>query len=1196
MFKPIKTTWNRTIAGLLFGTSFAIVPLAVQAATNTFSFSNTTIGLGATGNPANGPTAVYGTNLNSGDVVVFDGIVIDVPGSTADAWGAVNLNAGGYLGLTGAALGVLAETGTASGNDWQLFLNGTGTSTHFGSAALDSRTNRIHIELTCTQNGSTTNMNYLVEIDQGVAGTFNASLSGSSAVTFNNNTIALSFGANVHSHQFIQNQPVMAVAAPTPSTLNIAPGATATFTATITAGYPLITAQQWRSNGVPIPTATNLSYTTPPVTTAYNGTQYSIAVTNLLNPANFVTTAASVLFVRSGPGIVPFNFPTTTTIAGYGPVTDPGVAISGSQLLAGDTVVFDGILTPNGAQPSDAWTAVNIAGSGYGNVTSAQLGVLVRQGTGPSQLFINGSGSTNPTGSGAATNRVRIELYPSANGSTTNMGWLVKIDQNLTGTFLPAVTGTNLTFPNNTLPLTFGSSGGSTFVYQDPQSPVSIFTQPNPLQVVAVGAPVTEGVTVLGWSPAFQWRKNGVAILNATNQTYTLGAASLADNGDKFTVVVSNRLSSLNVVTSTVANVSVLIPNNLSWYPTVDLTTWDIVTANWTTNGGSTPATFASGNNVTFDNLGYGIGGSTVTVTNAVNPNSVTVNVTGSDTYQLGGAGTVSGQSLHLTSADSSGVLGLQSAVSFSAITIDAGSTLDVGYGGTDIPAFSANNITNNGTIDFQNNAGVLTVAGVITGSGPVIKDGLGTTILSSPNSAYTIGAINSGTLLIASTPKAGSFDNEAELQPVSSASVLVIPNAITGGGHYAFTGFQTTILTGLSSFTGANRLAWGPVIVDNPQALGDANAGYTAVTGADNLGGLYLSNSITWTQPLELDPRLNAGVEATAPHISNWSGTNIVTSPLTFANGQGGSEINVEATVGQLTIDATGILANNVTANAIDLNLQGSAVGIWNGILSDSTTALNVLKRGTGTWTLGGANTYSGTTTVANGTLLITNSSSSASIAVQAGATLGGNGAILAGPVSVSASGTLVPGLPGGNAAGVLTVNSNLTLTLGSFTSVQINKTARTNDQVVGVNNLTYGGTLVVSNLSGTLAAGDAFPLFSATNYFGTFSSISPATPGSGLTWNTSTLAVDGKLRIATGSTVATNVVPITATVVGGNSLQLAWPTDHTGWTLEVQTNSLNAGLGTNWVRVATSTTTNVVSVPIVKANGSVFYRLIYP
>ncbi|HWY30240.1 MAG TPA: hypothetical protein VNX46_05775, partial [Candidatus Acidoferrum sp.] len=130
----------------------------------------------------------------------------------------------------------------------------------------------------------------------------------------------------------------------------------------------------------------------------------------------------------------------------------------------------------------------------------------------------------------------------------------------------------------------------------------------------------------------------------------------------------------------------------------------------------------------------------------------------------------------------------------------------------------------------------------------------------------------------------------------------------------------------------------------------------------------------------------------------------------------------------------------------------------------------------------------------------------------------------------------------------------------------------------------------------SGTLAAGDVFPLFSATNYFGSFSSISPAIPGSGLVWNTNTLSVDGKLRIVTGTTVPTNTVPIVATVTGGNSLRLAWPTDHIGWTLEVQTNSLIVGLGTNWVRLMTSTTTNEIFVPIVTANGSIFYRLVYP
>ena len=772
------------------------------------------------------------------------------------------------------------------------------------------------------------------------------------------------------------------------------------------------------------------------------------------------------------------------------------------------------------------------------------------------------------------------------------MGWLVEIDQNLTGTFLPAVTGTNLTFPNNTLPLTFGSSGASSFVYQNPQSPVSIFTQPNPLQVVAVGAPISVGVTVMGWSPAFQWRKNGAAILNATNESYTQAAATILDSGDQFTVVISNRLNSLNVLTSAVAHVSVLIPNNLSWYPMADFTTWDAVTPNWTTNGGVGQITFSSGNNVTFDALGYNIGGNSVTVTNAVNPNALTVNAAAYETYQLGGAGSVSGQSLHLT-GDGTGTLGLQASASFASATIDAGSTLDIGYAGTDDSAFGANYITNNGTIDFQNASTLLTISGVITGSGVVIQDGAGTTILSAPNSAYTIGSINSGVLLIASTPNPGEIPNSSELQPNSPASVLVIPNVVSGSGHYAFTGFQTTILTGVSTFYGANRIAWGPVIVDNPQALGDTGFGYTAVMGADNLGGLYLSNNITWSQALELDPRLNVGVEATAPQIANRSGTNIITSPLNFATGQGGSEINVEATAGQLTIDATSTLANNAGNNANNLNLQGSGTGIWNGVLSDGSTVLNVLKRGAGTWTLGGANTYSGTTTVSNGTLLINGTiSGTGNVSVSTGGTIGGNGGTIAGPMSVAAGGTLVPG---GTGAGVLTISNSLTLASGSFTSVKINKAAATEDKIAGVSALTYGGTLVVSNLSGTLTTNDNFKLFTASSYAGAFSSVTPAL-GAGLAWSTSTLATDGTLRITSGGNAPTNGTPIVWSVVGGNTLQMSWPATSPAWVLEAQTNSVHQGLGTNWVRVSASTTTNKMLMPVVPSNGSVFFRLVTP
>ena len=63
----------------------------------------------------------------------------------------------------------------------------------------------------------------------------------------------------------------------------------------------------------------------------------------------------------------------------------------------------------------------------------------------------------------------------------------------------------------------------------------------------------------------------------------------------------------------------------------------------------------------------------------------------------------------------------------------------------------------------------------------------------------------------------------------------------------------------------------------------------------------------------------------------------------------------------------------------------------------------------------------------------------------------------------------------------------------------------------------------------------------------------------------------------------------------VSGGVLTLSWPADHTGWTLQAQTNSLSTGLGTNWVTVTGSTATNKVIQAIDPANPAVFYRLKY-
>src|SRR5207302_3248372 len=60
-------------------------------------------------------------------------------------------------------------------------------------------------------------------------------------------------------------------------------------------------------------------------------------------------------------------------------------------------------------------------------------------------------------------------------------------------------------------------------------------------QMVTAGQTATFTVTATGTAPlSYQWQKNGTAIGAATTASYTTPATTAADNGDQFTVVVSN--------------------------------------------------------------------------------------------------------------------------------------------------------------------------------------------------------------------------------------------------------------------------------------------------------------------------------------------------------------------------------------------------------------------------------------------------------------------------------------------------------------------------------------------------------------------------------------------------------------------------------------------------------------------------------
>ena len=246
------------------------------------------------------------------------------------------------------------------------------------------------------------------------------------------------------------------------------------------------------------------------------------------------------------------------------------------------------------------------------------------------------------------------------------------------------------------------------------------------------------------------------------------------------------------------------------------------------------------------------------------------------------------------------------------------------------------------------------------------------------------------------------------------------------------------------------------------------------------------------------------------------------------------------------------------------------------------------------GTVVLTGTNTYTGTTTVGTGILLVNGSLGNTPVAVNTNATLGGTGAI-AGPVTVQAGGNLAPGiLTRGaltQAIGVLTAGNT---TVSGTTVIKIDRAAATNsDRLVAPSVVVNpGATLTVNNIgSPSFVAGDTFTLFS-TPISGAFTTVTlPTLPSTNVFW-TNNLAVNGTIAVVATVTVNPNPTNVTFSAAGGN-LTLSWPADHTGWTLQVQTNGLGVGLGTNWLNVPGSTVTNALSIPIGTAPGTVFYRL---
>jgi autotransporter-associated beta strand protein len=308
--------------------------------------------------------------------------------------------------------------------------------------------------------------------------------------------------------------------------------------------------------------------------------------------------------------------------------------------------------------------------------------------------------------------------------------------------------------------------------------------------------------------------------------------------------------------------------------------------------------------------------------------------------------------------------------------------------------------------------------------TGGITKAGNGTLIMSGNNSFAGDVLVSNGRLTIASNTGLGS---NAGGTSVADGAQLTLANGVT------VTGESLSIAGSGLSFTGALQTAsnatatWaGPVVIGTGGRVGSEPSGVLSLTGPISGGSLILSafGSDAAAGVLVVSNTSNSYTGATSIFrgVLRLGATNAlpVTTTLDVDAANSPTEPSVfdlagfNQTVGQLTRSANsagGSFITNSGASASTLTVNQSATSSFSGILQDGVSALNLSKSGSGTLTLSGVNTFSGSTTVNAGILAVGHASALGSTVgsttVVSGATLVLNDGITVTGESLSIAGT---------------------------------------------------------------------------------------------------------------------------------------------------------------------------------------------
>ncbi|EDH2126655.1 autotransporter outer membrane beta-barrel domain-containing protein [Salmonella enterica] len=744
-------------------------------------------------------------------------------------------------------------------------------------------------------------------------------------------------------------------------------------------------------------------------------------------------------------------------------VTTSGGEISGKNGIRVSKGSGNQITAKSGSKITATSTGISIA-SGNNQVTTESGSAIVAKDNG---ILIN-SGANNVTNGGSIT----------ATGSSISYG--IQYNSGASGTITN--TGTITTTGKGAGDASVYAHGGAVTINNSGTMDSSVF-----------GVYVTTGHTLNNLAGG-SITANTAVQLNGNNNTLANAGAILGDTNGVTINGSGNTLTSQGKITG---GTNAIFINSGSKNNTLTLNTGTEISGSITDGNNSASAN----NNLILD--GEGTLGSSISGLNSVTSS---------------GDWTLSGATMNLSGTTNSalwvksGTLIVNGAMTAKGATVDSGTTLQIGNGGT-LGAFNGD-IVDNGTLTF-NRSDAAVYGSVISGSGNVVKQGGGELTLSNNNSYSGGTTIAEGTLTATAGGALGSgnIDNRAylKLDAASASDPFIVADLTTHSGATVEIGAGSTLQANTltqqdgSTLTADLTATSGPAIrAKNVNLDGTLNVASPAsqepIRSTDDLISLALIESDNVISGDFDDITINGNAMNPDAFITVVGQKNVndthydLVETLTWYADRDNAAIDAHGTFNLADAD------DSFTVNTVLENVDANSG--WNG--------QSLTKTGAGTLILNAENTYTGGTTISDGTLVANhvealgtgNVTDNATLELNTGGdfdnAISGSGQVVksgdetltlsgansyTGGTTIS-GGTLVATNVEALGSGDVTDNATLELnTGGTFDNVisgsgQVVKSGDEMLTLSGANSYTggttiSGGTLVVSNVE-ALGSGD--------------------------------------------------------------------------------------------------------------------------